>query len=160
MPLKLVFMGTPEFAVPCLDALVGGGARDRRRLFAAAASGRARHGGSQVSGSCSGGGAGASRVDAEELEGGGRAGGVCRARGGCRGRRCLWALAAARRSRCAESWLLQRACVCAAALAWRRSHPSGDHGGRCRDSRDGHEDGRRTRYGSRCLRRSAFRSAR
>ena len=25
MPLKLVFMGTPEFAVPCLDALAAAG---------------------------------------------------------------------------------------------------------------------------------------
>ena len=48
--LRIVFMGTPDFAVPTLAAIVGGRARGRRRLHAAAAAGRARHGGAQVAG--------------------------------------------------------------------------------------------------------------
>ena len=40
--MRIVFMGTPDFSVPVLDALIAGGPRDRRRLFPAAAPGGPR----------------------------------------------------------------------------------------------------------------------
>ena len=46
--MRIVFMGTPDFAVPTLSALLGAGHQDRRRLYACAAASGARHGGAQV----------------------------------------------------------------------------------------------------------------
>ena len=40
--MRLIFMGTPDFAVPALDALVARRSRGRRRLHPAAAPGGAR----------------------------------------------------------------------------------------------------------------------
>ena len=44
MALKLVFMGTPDFSVPALEAIAYRRARCGRRLFAAAAAAGPRHG--------------------------------------------------------------------------------------------------------------------
>ena len=49
--MRVVFMGTPDFAVPTLGGNSGSRAPGRRRLYPAAAAGRARHGRAQARGS-------------------------------------------------------------------------------------------------------------
>ena len=50
--------------------------------------------------------------------------------------------------RCAAPWLPQHPRLAAAALARRRADPARDHGGRCRDRRHHHADGRGAGYRS------------
>ena len=62
------------------------------------------------------------------------------------GRRRLWAHPAEADPRSMSARCLQPACFAAAALARRRADQPRDHGGRCRDRRDGDEDGGGARH--------------
>ncbi len=64
----------------------------------------------------------------------------------CRRGRRLWHDPAAGHSRYSKTRLLQSARLAAAALARGRADQPRHHGGRCRDRRDGDEDGRRPRH--------------
>ena len=147
MPLRLIFMGTPDFAVPTLLELAGQG-HDIAAVYTRAAKPGGRRGLELMP----------SPVEREarrlglavltpaSLKSAGRAGGVRGARRGCRGGGRLWPDPAEADPRCAAARLLQPACVAAAALARRRADQSRHHGGRRRDRRHHHEDGRGPRH--------------
>src|SRR6266446_1360116 len=142
MPLRLIFMGTPEFAVPTLLELVAHG-HEVVAAYTRAAKPAGRGMKLQLS---------PVEVEARRL-------GIpvltptalktqpyFGAQRGCgRGRR-LWHDPAPGHPRRAEIWLLQPARFALAALAWRRADQPRHHGGRFRDRRDGDEDGCRPRY--------------
>ena len=66
MPLRLIFMGTPDFAVPTLIELVGRRPRDRRGLYPRAEARRPRHGVAGYAGGARGEALGLSGADAED----------------------------------------------------------------------------------------------
>ena len=146
MPLRLIFMGTPDFAVPTLLELVAHG-HEIAAVYTRAAkpAGRgmklqptpveqeARRLGIPVL-------TPATLKTPEALAG------ISRARRRCRRGRRLWHDPAAGHSRCPKARLLQPAWLAAAALARRRADQPRHHGRRCRDRRDGDENGCRPRY--------------
>ena len=148
MPLRLVFMGTPDFAVPTLVELAGAGheiaavytrapkpkgrgmdlqdtpvAREAKRLGIPVLT--------------------PSTLKTPEAQAEFAAHGADAAVVVAYGMILPKAVLDARAAR-----LLQSACVAVAALARRGADQSRDHGGRCRVGRDGDEDGRRARYRS------------
>ena len=146
MPLRLIFMGTPDFAVPTLLELVAHG-HEIAAVYTRAPKPAGRGMKLQPTpGGAGGAAARHSRADADDTEDAGSAGGISRARRRCRRRRRLRHDPAAGHSRCAAARLLQPACLAAAALARRRADQPRHHGRRCRDRRDGDEDGCRPRY--------------
>ena len=147
MPLRLVFMGTPDFAVPTLVEIVGRGHERRGGLHPRAQARRpagmelmpspvereARR-------------ARAAGADSRDLaDRGCRAHGAWPWRGG-RDRRRLWAHPAEADPGSVSARMLQSARLAAAALAGRRADQPRDHGRRCGDRRDGDEDGGRSRH--------------
>ena len=147
MPLRLIFMGTPDFAVPTLLELAGQG-HDIAAVYTRAAKPAGRRGLELVPSPVERearklGLAGADAGVAERRR---RAGGVRRAQRRCRGRRGLRPDPAEADPRCAAARLLQPACLAAAALARRRADQPRDHGGRRRERRHGDEDGRGPRH--------------
>ena len=144
--MRLIFMGTPDFSVPTLIELAARGheivavytrapkpagrgmdlqptpvEREARRL-------------------------GAAGSHAEDAEGRRRGRDFPRAQRRRGGGRRLRTDPAETNSRCATPRLLQRACFAAAALARRGADQPRHHGGRCRNRRHHHEDGRGTRH--------------
>ena len=146
MPLRLIFMGTPDFAVPTLIELAGAGheiaavytrapkpagrgmalqdtpvAREAKRLgFPVLTPKTLRTEEAQAEFA-------AFDADAAVVV----AYGLILPKAG---------------ARCRAARLLQPACLAAAALARRRADQSGGNGGRRRKRRHRHEDGRRARY--------------
>ena len=139
--MRIVFMGTPDFSVPVLEALAAAGHEIACRLLPAATSGRTRQEGSPKSGASAGrsvGFRGASSGVAEDARG---AGGFCRAWCRCRGRGGLWADPAASGAGCTGAGVFEHPRQPAAALARGGAHSSGDHGGGCGNRRVHHADG-------------------
>ena len=147
MPLRLIFMGTPDFAVPTLLELVGAGHE------IAAVYTRAAKPGGAAAWSCSRRRSSARRerlgipvltpatLKTPEAQADFRA-----HQRRCRGRRRLWPDPAEADPRCAAARLLQPARLAAAALARRRADQPRHHGRRRRDRRHGDADGRRPRH--------------
>ena len=145
--LRLIFMGTPDFAVPTLRGRRCSRPFARRGLYPAAAAGR--HGAGSPSSTrpspSRARAAGHRGAHARGLRRRGRAEGVSRS-----SRPMLpWSSPMACCCRrpildCDAARLLQRPCFAFAALAWRRADPARHHGRRPRDGHDGHEDGCRT----------------
>ena len=146
MALRLVFMGTPDFAVPTLAAIVGRG-HDVAAVYTRAPKPAGR--GMDVT---------PSPVEREarrfglpvltpvtlktpDAEAAMRAHGAAGSR-----RRGLWPDPAASHSRRRFRSALQSARLAAAALARRRTDQPRDHGGRPRERRHRDEDGRRSRH--------------
>ena len=140
-------MGTPDFAVPTLDALVAAGHEVVAVYTPAAAAGRARQGRAADRRSHERAErARASRCAPRDPEGRGRTGRIRGARGRCRGGRRLWPDPAAADPRCAQLGCLN---VHASLLPrWRGAAPvqrailAGDDG----DRRHHHADGGRARH--------------
>ncbi len=128
--MRIVFMGTPEFAVPVLQALAGAG-HDVVAAYSQpprpAGRGKALR---PSPGAGARRGAGDRGAHATHAARSGGAGGVRGAGGGRGGGGGLWADPAARGARCAFARVPQRPCFAAAALAGRRADPAGDTGGR------------------------------
>ena len=148
MPLRLIFMGTPDFAVPTLDRTGRARPRDRRRSIPARRSPpAARHGVAADAGRARGARHSACRcctpktLRREEAQAEFAALDADAAVVVAYGLILPKAVLEALRAR-----LLQRACLAAAALARRRAdQPRGD-GGRCRNRRHHHADGRGPRH--------------
>ena len=130
MPLRLIFMGTPEFAVPTLRAFADAWSPDHGGLYARGEAGWTRHEDAADGGGAGGAAAGYSRTDADDVKTP-EARRNSRAQSTCGCRRRLWHDPAAGHSRCAEAWLLQPARLAAAALARRRADQSRDPRRRC-----------------------------
>ena len=122
MPLRLIFMGTPDFAVPTLLELAGRG-HDIAAVYTRAAKPAGRRGLELVPSPVEREARtlGLAGADAGVAARRGGAGGVRRARRRRRGRGGLWPDPAEADPRCAAARLLQPACLAAAALARRRA---------------------------------------
>ena len=156
MPLRLIFMGTPDFAVPTLVELAGAG-HEIAAVYTRAPKPKGR---------------GMDLQDTPVAREAKRFGipvltpstlrtpqaqaEFRRSWRRCRGGRGLRIDPAEGGARCRAAWLFQPACVFVAALARRRADQPRDDGGRCRHRRDGDENGRGARYrpdrhgGARC----------
>ena len=142
MPLRLIFMGTPDFAVPTLLALVAHG-HEIAAVYTRAPKPAGRGMKLQPTPGRAGGAAARhSRADADDIEDAGSARGISRPQRRCGRRRGLWHDPAAGNSRCAAARLLQPARLAAAALARRCADQPRHHGRRRRERRHGDEDGR------------------
>ena len=146
MPLRLIFMGTPDFAVPTLIEIVGRGhevvavytrapkpAGRGMELQVTPVEREARRFGIPV--------LTPKTLRTEEAVAAFRA-----HRRRCRRGRRLWADPARADPRSRAARLLQPACLAAAALARRRADQPRHHGGRCRERRDGDADGGGARH--------------
>ena len=158
--MRIIFMGTPDFAVPTLAALLAAGHDDRGRLYPAAArrgpwpcSAKIARAALRRSGRHSRAHAGAPQEQATSRSGSARfdadaavvvAYGLILPHAILDGTR---------------AWRLQSARLAPAALARRRAHPARDHGRRHRDRRDGDAHGRGARHRPRLPHASACRSA-
>ena len=160
MPLRLIFMGTPDFAVPTLVELVGRG-HDIAAVYTRAPKPAGRGMELQADAGRARGAAlrppGADAEDAAQRRGAARHSRAHRRR--CRGGGRLRADPAEADSRRGAARLLQPACLAAAALARRRADQPRHHGGRRRKRRHGDEDGGGARHRRRSRWPSACRSA-
>ena len=146
MSLRLVFMGTPDFAVPTLTEIVGRGhevaavytrapkpAGRGMALQPSPVEREARRFGLPV-------------LTPKTLRTAEARSRVSRAQRRRRGGGRLWADPAEADPRGVAARLLQPACLAAAALARRGADQPRHHGGRCRERRHGDEDGRGARH--------------
>ena len=146
MALRLVFMGTPDFAVPTLVELAGGG-HEIVAVYTRAPQPAGR--GLEPKPSPVAREAGRLGIPISHAKNAGRAETAddhARARRRCRRGRRLRLDPAEGDFRCLSARLLQPACLAAAALARGGADPSRHHGRRSRDRRDGDEDGGRSRH--------------
>ena len=145
--MRLIFMGTPDFAVPTLLELAARRARDRGGLYARGQARRPRHGvAADARSSARRGGSACRYFTPKTLKNEAGASRIPRASGRRGGGGRLWPDPAEADFGSAAARLLQRACLAAAALARRGADQPRHHGRRCGNRRHHHADGRRARH--------------